>query len=77
MPLLANAKKALRAAKKKTTINRRIKSLVKSSMDSVKKTPTKEALATAFSKVDKAVKKHVLHKNKAARVKSQVAKLVK
>ncbi len=77
MPLLANAKKALRASKKKTTVNRRTKSLVKTSLDLVKKKPTKESLASAFSKIDKAVKKNVLHKNKAARVKSQVSKLVK
>lgn len=77
MPLLANAKKALRASKKKTVINRRVKSLVKTFTDAVKKSPSKDTLAKAFSKVDKAVKKNVLHKNKAARLKSQVARLVK
>lgn len=77
MPLLANAKKALRASKKKAIINRRVKSLVKTFTDAVKKSPSQDTLAKAYSKVDKAVKKNVLHKNKAARLKRQVAKLVK
>jgi ribosomal protein S20 len=75
MPILANAKKALRVSKKKTIANRRTKSLVKTFVDKVLKNPTAESLSAAFSQVDKAVKKNVLHRNKAARIKSRMSKL--
>lgn len=76
MPILANAKKALRVSKKKTLINKRVKSLLKTFVDKVFKSPTAENAAEAFSKVDKAVKKNVIHKNKAARMKQQISKAV-
>lgn len=75
MPILKNAKKALRVSKKKTLINRTVKSKVKSALDRVKKTPEPKNLAAAFSAIDRAVKKNLINKNKAARLKSQAAKL--
>ena len=77
MPLLANAKKALRVSKRKTDVNARVRSIVKTMTDKVKKSPTAENLRNAYSAVDTAVKKKLLHKNKAARVKSQLSKLTK
>jgi small subunit ribosomal protein S20 len=74
MPILANAKKALRVSLKKTLANRRTKSLIKTYVDKALKLPTAENTASAFSQLDKAVKKNVIHKNKAARIKSQVSK---
>jgi small subunit ribosomal protein S20 len=76
MPILANAKKALRVSKKKTLINKRVKSLLKTFVDKVFKSPTAENASEAFSRVDKAVKKNVIHKNKAARMKQQISKVV-
>jgi small subunit ribosomal protein S20 len=76
MPILANAKKALRVSKKKTAINKRVKSLLKTFVDKVFKSPTLENASEAFSRVDKAVKKNVIHKNKAARMKQQISKIV-
>lgn len=77
MPILKNAQKALRVAKKKTTINQVVKSRMKTMVDIVKKTPSQESLSKAFSAVDRSVKNHLIHKNKAARVKAQLSKLVK
>lgn len=77
MPILKNAKKALRVSKRKALMNRPVRSRVKTMLDSVKKEPTTGGLAKAFSAIDKAVKKHLIHKKKAARLKSQVSKLVK
>jgi ribosomal protein S20 len=76
MPILANAKKALRVSKKKAANNRRTKSLMKTFVDKVLKTPTAASLSEAFSQVDKAVKKNVIHRNKAARVKSRLSKIL-
>jgi len=73
MPILKNAKKALRASKKRETSNRRIKSKVKTNFDKLKNTPTKEILASTYSSIDKAAKKNIFHKNKAKRLKKQAA----
>lgn len=75
MPILQNAKKALRASKKKTEFNSRVRSILKTMTDKLKKTPTALNLQSAYSAVDTAVKKKLMHKNKAARLKSQLSKL--
>lgn len=76
MPLLQNAKKALRVSERKAEVNQRIKSRTKTMVDKVRKEPTQENLATAFSAIDKSVKGHIYHRNKAARLKSQLSKLI-
>lgn len=73
MPILKNAKKALRVSKRKTVINSRIKSRMKTLVDAFKKAPTMESLSAAYSAVDTAVKKNIIQKNKAARLKSQLS----
>lgn len=75
MPILKGAKKALRVSKKKNLINRRLKSQMKTAIDQVKKEINPKNISLASSKIDRAVKKNIIHKNKAARVKSQLAKL--
>jgi ribosomal protein S20 len=75
MPLLNNAKKALRVSARKTVVNSRIKSQVKTSLDKVKAEPTSENLSSAFSALDKAVKRGLFHINKVARLKSQLSRL--
>lgn len=77
MPILKNAKKALRASKRKAVFNRNVKSRTKTAVDAVKKTPSMEKLSAAYSAIDKAVKRNIFHKNKAARLKQQLSKLVK
>jgi small subunit ribosomal protein S20 len=76
MPILSSAKKALRSSAKKAAFNRVVKSKLKTALDSVKKAPATDTVSAAFSKIDKAVKRNLMHRNKAARLKSQVAKLV-
>lgn len=75
MPLLRNAKKALRASAAKAEINRQVKSRVKTALDAVKAQPTAENMATAFSSLDKALKRNLFHANKVARLKSQISRL--
>ena len=41
-----------------------------------KKEKTVKAVSEAFSQVDKAAKKNVMHKNRASRIKSRLAKLI-
>lgn len=77
MPLLKNAKKALRSSIRKAAVNARTRSRMKTAIKSLKDAATKESLATAYSSVDRAVKRNLIHKNKAARLKSQMSKLTK
>lgn len=76
MPILANAKKALRGSQRKAAFNQRVKSMVKTTMDAMKKAPSQTNLTKAYSAIDKAVKRNIFHRNKAARYKSQMAKLL-
>jgi ribosomal protein S20 len=82
MPIIKSAKKRVKVARKATTRNvktkRGLKAAFKSfhaSLTSGKKTA--EAHAKAQSALDKAGKKKVLHKNKVARKKRQLAAAAK
>ena len=63
MPILKGAKKALRVSKKKNLINRRLKSQMKTAIDQVKKEINQKNISLASSKIDRAVKKNIIHKN--------------
>lgn len=77
MPILKNAKKALRVSKRKTVINSRVKSKMKTAVKQMTKAPSAEGLRVAYSTIDKAVKNKLIKKNKAARLKSQMSALAK
>ena len=76
MPILSSAKKALRQEKRRTLINKIIKTKAKTAIDAQRRQPAAESLSQAFSAIDKAVKKNVFHKNKGARLKSRLSKLL-
>lgn len=75
MPLLKHAKKKLRQDKRRTLANKKVKNLFKSLVKDAKENPTAEAVSAAVSSVDKAVKYNLIHKNKAARIKSSLLKI--
>jgi small subunit ribosomal protein S20 len=81
MPIIRSAKKALRQSKRKQSRNvdykRQIHDVKKELEKSIKegKTDKINELMVKFYKVtDKAAKKNVIHKNKAARLKSKITK---
>ena len=76
MPVIKSAKKKLRQDKKRTARNRKIKDLLKSVIKKAKKTPTEKTVKEAVKIVDKAAKNHIIHKNKASRIKSALSKLL-
>ncbi len=76
MPILKNAKKALRVSVRKQAIRQPAKSRVKTMLDAVKKDPNTSTIAKAFSAIDRAAKINIFHKKKAAHLKSQIARLV-
>ena len=77
MPIIKSAKKRVRQANKAYDRNRNTKDAVKNSIKALRKALSgkggKADLAAAQSAIDKAVKKGVMHKNKAARKKAQLA----
>ncbi len=82
MPITASAKKALRQSVRRRARNLKRSSTYKSAVKDLKKAAggqAKEAqsqLAKAYQAIDKAAKNGVIKKNKAARLKSQAAKLL-
>ena len=76
MPILKHAKKKLKQDKKRTIKNRKLKDAFKSLIKKAKEEKSTKAVSLAFSAVDKAAKKNILSKNKAAHMKSSLSKHV-
>lgn len=76
MPLLKNAKKALRQSQARAEVNQKVKSRVKNALDKAKAARSAEAVSVAFSALDRAKKHNLLHANKIARLKSQLSRLI-
>lgn len=74
MPVTKSAIKKLRQDKKKSAVNKKIKQQLDSVVKGIKKSK-KASLEEAYSKIDKAAKKGIIHSNKAARLKSQLSKI--
>lgn len=81
MPIIKSAKKRVRVARKATVRNvktkRSLKTALKSFHSAVTGSKAGDAHRKAQSAVDKAAKKGVMHKNKAARKKRQLAAAAK
>jgi len=77
MPILKQAEKKMRHDKKVTALNALKRSDLRASIKSTRTKPTEKSLKTTFSALDKAVKMRIIHKNKAARLKSRLSKLLK
>lgn len=80
MPVKRSAKKEMRKSRKRYQHNRAILTAVKKIVKKVRATKTKaeaDPLYTAAIKIlDRAAIKSIIHKNKAARLKSRLAKLI-
>jgi ribosomal protein S20 len=73
MPIIKSAKKRVKVAKKATIRNSKTKRSLKSALKSFIAKPEAKTHSAAQSNIDKAVKKGIMHKNKAARLKKQAA----
>lgn len=76
MPVTKTAKRALRVSKRKELVNKKIISKFEVAFRLAKKNKTKKSVSTAVSFADRMAKKHLIHKNKAARIKSSLSKLL-
>jgi small subunit ribosomal protein S20 len=80
MPHMANtssAKKAARVESRRHVFNLRRSKAMKDAVKEVQKTANAENLSSAYQAIDKALKRGIIKKNTAARMKSRLSKKVK
>ncbi len=77
MPIIKSAKKRVKTTRKATVRNAKTKRSLRSSLKGFLKKPTASSKSKAESNLDKAHKKGLIHKNKVARKKKQLAKASK
>lgn len=73
MPIIKSAKKRVRTASKAAIRNSKTKRSLRSALKLLAKSPNAKAHSSVQSNIDKAAKKRVIHKNKAARLQKQAA----
>lgn len=76
MPIIKSAIKKMRRDVKKRKQNVKILSQTKRVVKSMRQKPSIKTLTLSYKILDKAAKHHVIHKNKAARLKSRLSKLL-
>lgn len=76
MPIIPSAIKKLRQDRKKEKLNREKKRQLKSMIKTFNKEKTVGNFKLATSLIDRLAKKRIIHKNKAARMKSCLAKKI-
>lgn len=76
MPVTKTAKRALRGSKNKTQVNKILVKKLEIAIRVAKKSKNNEKVLIAVSLADRAAKKGIIHRNKAARIKSQLSRLV-
>jgi len=76
MPIIKSAKKKLKVDRKRESSNKRIKASINLFVKKAQKKPTPENIKKSFKIIDKGVKKNILHKNKAARIKARLSKII-
>ncbi len=84
MPIIKSAKKALRQSKRKNERNsaykikiHKTKKTIQKSLIAKESDKAKTDLKAFYKIVDKASKRNIIHKNKANRLKSRLAKKIK
>ena len=76
MPITSSATKKLRVDKRKTLINKKVKTQALKAIKQFRVKPEEKKLAEVFSSIDKAAKRKIFHAKKADRLKSRLSKLL-
>lgn len=74
MPIIKSAIKKVRKDKIRTARNKSRETTLKSAVKKARVSKATKDLQAAFSALDKAAKVHLIHPNKAARLKSRLSK---
>lgn len=82
MPNIRSAKKKLRKDIKKTKLNDALRANITKTVKNISKMKgttkkEKDSLKKAYSIIDKAAKKKIIHANRASRLKARVSRLLK
>ena len=79
MPIIKSAKKKMRQDKKRSGQNKKYENAYKKQIKLIRKQKNRDekSISTTYKLIDKAVKKGVIHKNKANRLKSSVSAIAK
>lgn len=77
MPVIKSAIKKLRKDVKRTAANNDFRHKLDLAINKAKKSKSAASVREAVSMVDRAVKNNLMHKNRAARIKSSLSKLAK
>ncbi|MFA5010154.1 MAG: 30S ribosomal protein S20 [Patescibacteria group bacterium] len=77
MPIIKSAKKQMRSSARKRKMNLDCRKAVKTSLRAANDQPTAETLKAAQKALDKAAGRNTIHRNKAARLKSRLARKLK
>lgn len=73
MPVTKTAERALRSSKRKEQVNSILRSKLEAAIRVASKSGKKEDITLVSTLADRAAKLHLIHKNKAARIKSQAS----
>jgi small subunit ribosomal protein S20 len=73
MPIIKSAKKRVRTSNKAAIRNSKTKRSLRSALKNFANKPSSKTHSSVYSEIDKAAKKGVIHKNKAARLKRRAA----
>ena len=76
MPITQSAKKALRQNIRRRARNVAQAKVLKETIKKYKKAPSAELLSQVYKKLDKAAKTNLIKRNKAARLKSRLSRLM-
>ena len=76
MPISKSAIKYRRVSQRKEKFNKVVRSNVKTAIKKARLKPTAGSLQTAFSALDRAAKKKVIHRRRADRLKSRLSALL-
>lgn len=77
MPVTRQAKKKLRRDRVLRDHHRGIRKPLRDAVTSMRRRPTAKALSLVYHTLDKAAKRNIVHKNKAARLKSRLSRLLR
>ena len=77
MPIIKSAKKRVRSSAKKQASNLPYRAAYKAAVKKARADKSSENVILAYKALDKAAKKGVIHRNKAARLKSSIGKKAK
>jgi len=77
MPQTKSAKKALRQSRRRKAVNELVRQRMKKAVRSAQKNPDLKTLSEASRVLDRAATKGIIHKRKAAKVKSRLGRSLK